>query len=103
MSEEDVEREWGDILAAVSVVKETGFYPLSHIAGLTYLVKRVGQDHVVRMLKGSEADPLASELRLRGGMFNDHMPWGYASLFRDCGEHSLDLSIDTITSFITYL
>ena len=109
MSEEDVEREWGDILSAVNAVKETGFHPLNHIAGLTYLLKRVdnsgqvGQDHVVRMLQGGEAAPLAGELRLRGGMFNDHMPWGYASLFKDCGDRSMDLSLDTITSFITYL
>ena len=62
-----------------------------------------GQDHVVRVLRGQEADPLASELRLRGGMFNDHMPWGYASLFKDCGDHSMTLSIDTVSALITYL
>jgi len=49
------------------------------------------------LLQGSKAEPLAAELRLRGGMFNDHMPWGYASLFKDCGGNSSGLSIDMIT------
>ena len=105
MNDEEREREWGDINSAVSAVDKTGFYPLEHIAGQTYLVKRAdtGEDsleHVVRLLPGDKAAPLATELRLRGGMFNDHMPWGYASLFKDCGGNSTGLSIDMM---ITYL
>lgn len=98
MNEDVKEREWGDILSAVKLVQKTGFHPLDHIAGLTYLVKRGENDkHVIRLLQGSKAEPLAAELRLRGGMFNDHMPWGYASLFKDCGGNSSGLSIDMIT------
>ena len=49
MNEDVKEREWGDILSAVKVVDKTGFHPLDHIAGLTYLVKRGENDkHVIR-------------------------------------------------------
>jgi len=33
-------------------------------------------------MEGTQAEPLARELRLRAGMFNDHMPWGYQGLFK---------------------
>ena len=122
-NKEEREREWGDIQTAVNAVDKTGFHPLDHFAGETLLLKRLESksdkkcasccsqpqepqeypSHLVRKFVGAQAAPLAKELRLRGGMFNDHMPWGYASLFKDCGDHSMTLSIDTVSALITYL
>ena len=81
--DQERDTEWEDILTACTAVDKTGFLPLSHIAGVTYLVKRSGEGHLVRVLQGSQANPLAGEVRLRGGMFNDHMPWGYTSVFKE--------------------
>ena len=98
MSDQEKEEEWADIMTAVTAVDKTGFLPLHHIAGVTYLVKRGGEEHTIRVLKGAKAAPLAGEVRLRGGMFNDHMPWGYASLFKDRGGNTDSiLSIDMLT------
>ena len=82
-SAQERDSEWEDILTACTAVDKTGFLPLNHIAGVTYLVKRSGEGHMVRVLQGSQANPLAGEVRLRGGMFNDHMPWGYTSVFKE--------------------
>ena len=97
-SNEEREREWEDIKTAVTAVDKTGFLPLHHIAGVTYLAKRGEEEYTIRVLQGAKADPLAGEVRLRGGMFNDHMPWGYASLFKDRGGNTDSiLSIDLLT------
>jgi len=90
------EKEWEDITTATQAVKETGFTQLTHMAGVTYLVKRGDTGHVVRMLEGEKAIHLAQELRLRGGMFNDHMPWGYGSLFKECGGNTSGLTLDML-------
>ena len=113
---------WGSVTAAIEAVQATGFTSLTHCAGVTYLMKRVDhrsvvsrvgklvgkvcccradslgveKKHVVRRLEGKEAEPLARELRLRAGMFNDHMPWGYAGLFKDCGGCEIELSLDML-------
>jgi len=80
---------WNNISAAMKAVKSSGFSRLTHCAGTTYLLKKsdltweggeVG--YVVRRFEGNQAEPLARELRLRAGMFNDHMPWGYQGLFK---------------------
>ena len=83
VSAQERDSEWEDILTACTAVDKTGFLPLNHIAGVTYLVKRGEGGHLVRVLQGSQANPLAGEVRLRGGMFNDHMPWGYTSVFKE--------------------
>jgi len=92
----DKEKEWADITTAVQAVTKTGFHQLSHSAGVTYLVKRSDTGHVVRMLEGKKASHLSQELRLRGGMFNDHMPWGYGGLFKECGGNTTGLTLDML-------
>jgi len=80
---------WDKISAAMQAVKSSGFSRLTHCAGTTYLLKKSdltwegGEvNHVARRMEGTQAEPLARELRLRAGMFNDHMPWGYQGLFK---------------------
>ena len=100
---------WSSVSAATEAVHATGFTVLTHCAGTTYLLKRIEKNHynhycckrtkeshVVRLLKGQKAEPLSRELRLRAGMFNDHMPWGYASLFKECGSNAQGLSLDIL-------
>jgi len=45
---------------------------------------------------GGQAAHLSKELRLRGGMFNDHMPWGYGGLFKECGGNTSGLTLDML-------
>jgi len=87
---------WNRLEAAISAVKKSGFAELTHFAGMTYLVKRADVGHVVRKLEGLEALPLAEQLRMRGGMFNDHMPWGYSNLFKGCGGCTSGYSLDML-------
>ena len=66
----------------------------------------VGDEHeefVVRRLEGGvQVAPLAADFRLRGGMFNDHMPWGYGGLFEGCGGNVDGVTFDNILSLIAY-
>lgn len=87
---------WNRLDAAIQAVKASGFAELTHCAGMTYLLKRAEVGHVVRVLEGLEATPLAEQLRMRGGMFNDHMPWGYANLFKGCGGCTSGYSLDML-------
>eukprot|EP00090_Calanus_glacialis_P011310 TRINITY_DN19740_c0_g1_i1.p1 TRINITY_DN19740_c0_g1~~TRINITY_DN19740_c0_g1_i1.p1 ORF type:complete len:510 (-),score=107.93 TRINITY_DN19740_c0_g1_i1:92-1621(-) len=95
-SSAEKDKEWADITTAVQAVTETGFSQLCHTAGVTYLLKRSDIGHVVRMLEGGKAVHLSQELRLRGGMFNDHMPWGYGGLFKECGGNTTGLTLDML-------
>ena len=97
MSDDD----WRDIIKEKQAITKTGFTPLHHIAGVTYLLKRKhhgvreGQDEfVVRHFVGTDDSPMHREFRLRGGMFCDHMPWAYNSLFQNKGENVDGLSLD---------
>ena len=87
---------WSSVASAIEAVYSTGFTRLTHMAGTTYLMKRGEVGHVVRRLEGLEAEPLSQELRLRAGMFNDHMPWGYNALFKGCGGCSHSYSLDML-------
>ena len=88
---------WKDIIAATEIVKDTGFPPLDHAAHNVYLMKRAEVGHVVRHLEGLEATRnLSTNVKLRGGMFNDHMPWGYAGLFKNCGGDTTGMTLDML-------
>ena len=62
MDDEEKESTWGDILRALKAVDKSGFGPLHHVAGVTYLMKRhhhqpVAEEHeefVVRKLEGPQ-------------------------------------------------
>eukprot|EP00096_Caligus_rogercresseyi_P013995 TRINITY_DN6551_c0_g1_i1.p1 TRINITY_DN6551_c0_g1~~TRINITY_DN6551_c0_g1_i1.p1 ORF type:complete len:480 (-),score=126.21 TRINITY_DN6551_c0_g1_i1:878-2317(-) len=41
-------------------------------------------------------NPFTCSLRLRASMFNDHMPWGYNTLFEGYGRCSHDIHLDCI-------
>ena len=97
MSDDD----WRRIIDARHAITETGFTSLHHIAGVTYLLKRkhhgvieTEEEFVVRQFVGTQDSPLHQEFRLRGGMFSDHMPWAYNSLFQDKGENVNAFSLD---------
>ena len=50
------------------------------------------------IVKSSFKVLLSGHFRLRGGMFNDHMPWGYGSLFENCGGNVDGVSFDDLAN-----
>ena len=82
MDDEEKESTWGDILKALKAVDKSGFEPLHHVAGVTYLMKRhhhqpVAEEHeefVVRKLEGpQQVAPLSGRASNEGsGIFHNH-------------------------------
>ena len=82
MDDEEKESTWGDILKALKAVDKSGFEPLHHVAGVTYLMKRhhhqpVAEEHeefVVRKLEGpQQVAPLSGGASNEGsGIFHNH-------------------------------
>ena len=82
MDDEEKESTWGDILKALKAVDKSGFEPLHHVAGVTYLMKRhhhqpVAEEHeefVVRKLEGpQQVAPLSGRASNEGlGICHNH-------------------------------
>ena len=89
---------WRKIIDTLDLIKATGFAELDLLAHNVFLIKRSKDDQfIIRHLKGLEQTKyLTSGMKLRMGIFNDHMPWGYNTLFKDYGEHSEDCSLEFI-------
>ena len=60
------------------------------------MFKRREENVITRRLTDTGA--LSSSLRLRGAMFNHHMPWGYNGLFEGYGEQRDQVAIDILDS-----
>ena len=84
---------WDEVHEAAESLPDHGIIYLAHPAKQLYLFKRKNDDVITRRL--TDTKPLSERLRLRGAMFNHHMPWGYNALFTGYGlDHSLiDMSI----------
>ena len=84
------ERKENPILIYIS--PDTGIIHLAHPAHRVFLFKRKEGDVITRRLDDSR--PLSDNMRLRGAMFNHHMPWGYDALFDGYGGEAekVDLS-----------
>ena len=88
---------WRSIIDTMNLIKSTGFTRLDHAAQNIFLLKRPNDndDFVVRHLKGfGETQNLSSGLKLRTGVFNDHMPWAYNSLFDGLGVEEVIPSLE---------
>ena len=92
---------WKKIIDTMNLIQATGFAELNHVAKNVFLIKRSSEDQfTIRHLKGLEdTKNLTSGMKLRMGVFNDHMPWGYGSLFKDYGEVSRNCSLDVLNLF----
>ena len=65
------------------IIPDTGLVHLAHPARQLFLFKRKEGDVITRRLEDTR--PLSDNMRLRGAMFNHHMPWGYDALFDGYG------------------
>ena len=89
---------WKKIIDTMNLINGTGFAELDLIAENVFMIKRSNDDQfVIRHLQGlDQTKYLTSGMKLRMGIFNDHMPWGYQSLFKDFGEVSENCSLDSL-------
>ena len=67
---------------------------LGHPAKRLFIFKRRESEVITRCLDDTE--PLSSSLRLRGAMFNHHMPWGYNALFDGYGSEATKVDLSTL-------
>ena len=82
--------KWNQVRVALEKVENVAdLVHLEHPSQL-YLFKRKN-DVVTRVF--NDTMPFTNSLRLRGSMFNDHMPWGYGALFEGYGLASENISI----------
>ena len=82
-----------------SVEKEDslGMARLCHPAGHILVFKRNTKKQIIvlRRFHGKNHQ-FSNNLRLKGAMFNHHMPWGYGGLFEGHGTIPTDVSIEQI-------
>lgn len=90
----DENSKWFAVKTAVDSVQDAGILQLEHPAQQVYMFKRKENDVITRKL--TQTKPLSDRLRLRGAMFNHHMPWGYAYLFKDYGVVASDMDISLL-------
>jgi len=91
----DPESNWYKVKQSIEKVQECdGLVQLGHPARQLFLLKRKDDDIITRLL--SDTDPLSTNLRLRGSMFNHHMPWGYNFLFTGYGESKERVNLDVL-------
>jgi len=92
---------WKKLIDTMNLIQTTGFAELNLVAKNVFLIKRSSEDQfTIRHLTGlEETENLTSGMKLRMGVFNDHMPWGYGSLFKDYGEVSRNCSLDVLNLF----
>ena len=86
------------MIDTMNLINGTGFAELDLIAENVFMIKRSNDDQfVIRHLQGlDQTKYLTSGMKIRMGIFNDHMPWGYQSLFKDFGEVSENCSTDCL-------
>merc|ERR1712061_786988 len=79
--------EWQKIQDAVDAANlEDNDHPkLTHPAKNIFVFKRRGSGEVITRYFQDGCLQFAETLRLRGSMFNHHMPWSYKSLFEGYG------------------
>ena len=58
MNDDEKTAEWDGVLRALRAVDKSGFVPLEHVAGVTYLIKR----HAKRQVSGRPLQQLAGPL-----------------------------------------
>ena len=86
--------QWDAIKKAVDSVECPGILELEHPAKQLYIFKRKENDVITRRL--SKTRPLSDHLRLRGAMFNHHMPWGYGALFQGYGGSVEEVDLESL-------
>jgi len=88
--EPEIEGVWGEVEAACSTIPSVAEPRLHHLAHTLFVVRRrettSSQPLIFTKYEGvGQTDLYAKELRFSTSMFDDHMPWGYNSLFAGVG------------------
>jgi len=89
--EPEIEGVWGEVEAACSRIPSVAEPRLHHLAHTLFVVRRrdttsSSQPLTFTKYEGlGQTDLYAKELRFSTSMFDDHMPWGYNSLFTGVG------------------
>lgn len=88
---------WEQVEAAVESIPETEHAELSQV-GRNLIVMRKDKDKddiLLTKFSGSEnIRKFSHQIRFKYGMFEDHMPWGYGSLFSKLGSIEAAMNID---------
>ncbi len=93
--------EWAKIYAAVqSVPCDESVVKLKHPAKNIYVIKRREDGQVVTRFFEDGCNQLAENLRLRGAMFNHHMPWSYKGLFDGYGLNVESTPVEDVNSVL---
>ena len=72
-----------------------GMARLGHPAGQVLVFKRNDKKQVVTLRKFQGSDHhISNNLRLKGAMFNHHMPWGYNGLFEGHGAVPSEICLE---------
>jgi len=108
--EPELDRVWGEVEDACSSIPSLAEPRLHHLAHTLFVVRRRKTTSSLPLTftkyEGSaQTDLYAKELRFSTGMFDDHMPWGYNSLFSGVGvlnqtsHRRMDLAV--LESFVS--
>jgi len=108
--EPEIEGVWGEVENAVSKIPNLSEPRLRHLGNTLFVLRRreraTSQPLVFTKYEGSgQTDLYAKALRFSTRMFDDHMPWGYNSLFAGVGDlnqtsyRQMDLGI--LESFVS--
>jgi len=108
--EPEIEGVWGEVENAVSKIPNLSEPRLRHLGNTLFVLRRreraTSQPLVFTKYEGSgQTDLYAKALRFSTRMFDDHMPWGYNSLFAGVGDlnqtsyRQIDLGI--LESFVS--
>jgi len=89
--EPEIEGVWGEVEAACSTIPSVAEPRLHHLAHTLFVLRRRDKtaSHPLTFTKyegSAQTDLYAKELRFSTSMFDDHMPWGYNSLFSGVGS-----------------
>jgi len=90
-NESEIEGVWEEVEAACSSIPSLDEPRLHHLAHTLFVVRRRKTTSSAPLIftkyEGSDqTDLYAKELRFSTSMFDDHMPWGYNSLFEGVGD-----------------
>lgn len=93
---------WARVQEAVESVEaedKSGKTHYRHTAGHLYMLNRKVDCLLIR--KFEDTKPMADRMRLKAGMFNQHMPWSYSALFDGYGFSNLKVPMEDFEEVLT--
>jgi len=82
---------WSQVEEAIENIPKTEHAELTQVGKDLIVIKKTKEDACLTMFSGPEViRNFSKQIRFKYGMFDNHMPWGYSSLFSKVG--SLDVA-----------